>query len=515
MNTVMHSTRQSTASHRSRNGRLFRRSALALAVALSIAGVAAVAKTGPALPDTSPLAIERSAVQAPPSFAALVERVQPAVVNVAVTGGSVSVSGDDMPGLELPDDPRLRDFFERFFGQSPSLPEPHGAMPKVHGLGSGFIVTPDGYVVTSNHVIDHASEIEVVLNDGTRLPAELRGRDPKTDLALLKIDADGKLPYVTFGDSDGARPGDWVLAIGNPFGLGGTATTGIISARGRDIQSGPYDDYLQIDAPINRGSSGGPLFDLSGRVIGVNTAIFSPNGGNIGIGFAVPAAQAKSVIQQLMAEGHVERGWLGVQIQTLTDTLAESMKCPDTHGALVTSVTPESPAARAGLEVGDVIVSFNDREVTQMKDLPKLVADAAPGQKTSMAVWRQGKKRNLEVSVARSPEVTADAGEVATESVEGSRLGLALAPMSEALRQRFEVPGDVDGVLVIETESGSAAAREDIRPGDVIVQAGGKPVSKPADVVSVVRASNAADRGSVVLLVNRQGNQRFVTVQLG
>jgi serine protease Do len=514
MNASSQSPAQSGANRKRRKGRLFRRSALAVAVALSLAGVAALAKTGPALPDTSPLAIEQSAVQAPPSFAALVERVQPAVVNVAITGGSVSMSGDDMPGFELPDDPRLRDFFEHFFGQSPSLPEPHGAMPKVHGLGSGFIVTPDGYIVTSNHVVDHASKIEVVLNDGTRVPAELRGRDPKTDLALLKIAADHKLPYVSFGDSDAARPGDWVLAIGNPFGLGGTATTGIISARGRDIQSGPYDDYLQIDAPINRGSSGGPLFDLSGRVIGVNTAIFSPNGGNIGIGFAVPAAQTKSIIQQLMTEGHVERGWLGVQIQTLTDTLAESMKLPDTRGALVTSVTPDSPAARAGIEVGDVILTFNDREVTEMKDLPKLVADAAPGEKTSVTVWRQGRKRSLKVSVARSPEVTADAGELATEPVAGPRLGLALVPMTEALRQRYDIGEDIHGALVVETESGSAAAQEDIRPGDVIVQAGGKPVSTPADVINIVRESSASHRDSVLLLVNRQGSQRFVTVQL-
>ena len=515
MNASSQSTAQSGASRRRRKGRLFRRSALAVAVALSVAGVAAIAKPAATLPDSSPLAIERSAVQAPPSFASLVERVQPAVVNVAITGGAVSMAGDEVPKLALPDDPRLRDFFEHCFGQAPSLPESHGSEPRIHGLGSGFIVTPDGYVVTSNHVVDHASKIEVVLNDGTRLPAELRGRDPKTDLALLKVAADHKLPYVSFGDSDAARPGDWVLAIGNPFGLGGTATTGIISARGRDIQSGPYDDYLQIDAPINRGNSGGPLFDLRGEVIGVNTAIFSPNGGNIGIGFAVPADLAKPIIQQLMTEGHVERGWLGVQIQTLTDSLAKSMKLPNTHGALVSSVTPDSPAARAGIEVGDVILGFDDHQVTEMRDLPKLVADATPGEKSRVTVWRQGEKRNLKVSIARSPDVTANAGEGATEPAEGPRLGLALAPMSEALRQRYDIGEDVHGALVVETESGSAAAEEGIRPGDVIVQAGGKPVSTPADVVKVVRESHAGHHDNVLLLVNRNGNQRFVTVQLG
>ena len=339
--------------------------------------------------------------------------------------------------------------------------------------------------------------------------------DPKTDLALLKIDADGQLPYVIFGDSDGAKPGEWVVAIGNPFGLGGTATSGIISARGRDIQSGPYDDYLQIDAPINRGNSGGPLFDLSGRVIGVNTAIFSPNGGNVGIGFAVPGAQAKSVIQQLMSKGHVERGWLGVQIQQLTSDLAKSMKLPNTQGALVAGVSPESPAARAGIKVGDVILAFGDHAVAEIKDLPKLVAGTTPGQKTQVTVWREGAQQSFDVSVARSTPVTADAAELTNEVVEGARLGLALAPITEASRQRFELPGDVDGALVVEIESGGAAAREGIRPGDVIVQAGGRAVSSPADVARVVRESNAAAEDRLLLLVNRQGDQHFVTVQIG
>jgi serine protease Do len=477
----------------------------------------AVARITPTLPDASPLMMEQSAIQAPPSFAALVERVQAAVVNVAVTGKSVSTSAAELPGLELPNDPHFKDFFDRFFQQSPSLPGRHGSQSRVEGVGSGFIVTADGYLVTSNHVVEDATEIQVVLNNGERLPAQVRGRDPKTDLALLKIDTDRELPYVIFGDSDGARAGDWVVAIGNPFGLGGTATTGIISARGRDIQSGPYDDYLQIDAPINRGNSGGPLFDTSGKVIGVNTAIFSPNGGNVGIGFAVPAAQAKSVIQQLMSRGHVERGWLGVQIQKLTEPLAESMKLPRTQGALVTSVTPDSPAARAGLEVGDVILSFNDHEVANMKDLPKLVADTAPGQNARLTVWRKGERQNLEVSVAGSPEVTASATETetATTAASGVRLGVTLAPMTDELRKRFHVPVDVQGALVVEVESGSLAAREGIRPGDVIVQAGGKPVSTPTDVVSVVRESNTTDQDRVLLLLNRQGDQRFVSVQLG
>ena len=343
--------------------RLLRRSAVAVAIACAVAGVTALATTKPTLPDTSPLVIEQAAVQAPASFATLVERVKPAVVNITVTGKSVSTSTTGIPDLELPDSPYFGDFFERFFRQLPAQPESHESMPSVKGVGSGFIVTADGFVVTSNHVIEDASRIEVVLDDGVRLPAKVHGRDPKTDLALLKIKPQRELPYVAFDESDAARPGDWVVAIGNPFGLGGTATTGIISARGRDIQSGPYDDYLQIDVPINRGNSGGPLFDTTGRVVGVNTAIYSPTGGNVGIGFAVPASQAKSIIGQLMANGHVERGWLGVQIQSLTDALAESMQLPHTRGALVSAVTPDSPAARAGIRAGDVILTFDKHEI--------------------------------------------------------------------------------------------------------------------------------------------------------
>lgn len=401
MKNLTNSIRKSTVSSGKHDRRRLQRSTIAVAVALTLAGAAAVAKLPPTLPDSSPLVIDRAAVQAPTSFGPLVERVQSAVVNIAVSGKSGASSMANMPQLEMPNDPYFKDFFERFFRHSPALPKRPGAAPGAQAVGSGFIVTADRYIVTSNHVIENGSEIHVVLNDGKRLPAQVRGRDAKTDLALLKIETKQKLPYVIFGDSDRARAGDWVVAIGNPFGLGGTATSGIISARGRDIQNGPYDDYLQIDAPINRGNSGGQLFDLTGRVIGVNTAIFSPNGGNVGIGFAVPATQAKSVIQQLMSNGYVERGWLGVQIQKLTDGLAERMHLPNTQGAMVTRVTPESPAARADLEVGDVILEFDNQQVAEMKDLPKLVANAKPGEAVGLVVWREGKRQNLEVSIER------------------------------------------------------------------------------------------------------------------
>jgi serine protease Do len=385
----------------------------------------------------------------------------------------------------------------------------------MQGVGSGFIVTADGYIVTSNHLVENAAEIQVILDDGKRLAAEVRGRDPKTDLALLKVDVGKDLPFVVFGDSDTAHVGDWVVAIGNPFGLGGTATTGIISARGRDINAGPYDDYLQIDAPINRGNSGGPLFDLSGRVLGVNTAIYSPNGANVGIGFAVPASQAKAVIAQLMQNGQVQRGWLGVQIQKLDQALAESLDLPDDKGALITDVSTGSPAAQAGLRVGDVILALNTHKIDAMRDLPRLVADISPGEKANLTVWRQGKQLELEVAIAAYPDKTLAAVELAPPVAEGGKLGLTLAPISDELRQRLAVVEGVEGALVIEVEAGSPAAQQGLRPGDVIVQADSKPVSVPQDVVNVVQATHASERNRILLLINRQGDQRFVTVQLG
>ena len=520
MKASTHSIRRFTTGDAGPRERWVRRTTLAVAIALAAAGMTAVASSGSSgLPDASPLVVDQAAVEAPASLAGLIERVKPAVVNVTVGGKGSVAAKSGTPDLELPDEPMFRDFFERFFRHSPSLPDVLPSEPDpprgVRGLGSGFLVSPDGYVVTSHHVVEGGSEIHVILNDGRRLQAQVKGMDPKTDLALVKIEADGDLPYVAFGDSDSARPGDWVVAIGNPFGLGGTATTGIISARGRDIRSGPYDDYLQIDASINRGNSGGPLFDLSGRVVGVNTAIYSPNGGNVGIGFAVPATQARSVIEQLMASGHVERGWLGVQIQALTEALADSLQLPDTRGALVSSVTPDSPAARAGIRVGDVILAFGEHEVTEMRSLPRLVADVAPGRQNGVTVWRQGKKLDLEVSVGTAPGVTEQLAGGAPQPAGSGKLGLALAPMSEELRQRFDVARDLDGALVVDVEDDSPAARQGLRPGDVIIQAGDRQVTTPEDVISAVNASNAEDRDTVLLLVNRQGDQHFVAVRIG
>src|SRR6202049_91621 len=294
---------------------------------------------------------------------------------------------------------------------SPAMPE--GQSRRI-ALGSGFIIDPSGYVVTNSHVVGDASKVEVTLQDDSKYPAKIIGRDPKTDIALLKIKADKPLPHVTFGDSSAAQVGDWVMAVGNPFGLGGTVTTGIISARGRDIHSGPFDDFLQIDAPINRGNSGGPTFNLDGQVIGINTAIYSPNGGSVGIGFAVPSNVAKTVVAQLEQHGKVSRGWLGVQIQEVTPAIAASLGLQGEHGALVAVVTPNSPGAKAGLKQGDVILSFNGSEVGRLRDLSRLVAETTPDSSAKLKVWRNGQTVELQTTVgelATTDQVASAAGE--------------------------------------------------------------------------------------------------------
>ena len=325
------------------------------------------------------------------SFAPLVKRVLPAVVNISVTETAKPDQMADQQPQDFRNSP-FDDMLRRFFDQQQGEDEDNDAQPHFRGtpqedgvkriaLGSGFIVDADGRIVTNNHVVGDASKVEVTLQDGTKYTAKIIGRDTRTDLALLKIDADKPLPYVAFGNSDAAQIGDWVVAVGNPFGLGGSVTTGIVSARGRDIHTGQFDDFLQIDAPINRGNSGGPTFDLSGQVIGINTAIYSPNGGSVGIGFAVPSNVAKKVVTAIEEHGKVERGWLGVQIQEVTPAIAASLGLKADHGALVAVVSPNGPAAAAGLKQGDVVLSFNGTELTKMRDLPHLVAAAAPGSK--------------------------------------------------------------------------------------------------------------------------------------
>jgi serine protease Do len=451
---------------------------------------------------------------APSSFADIVEAVQPAVVNIAVEGQLPrSVSGPEMaPGEGFGN---FEDFLERFFGPGFNLPDapqdPRSQRgPTFRGMGSGFIVDPEGYVVTNQHVVGNASEITVTLHDGTKLPAKLVGIDPKTDLAVVKVEAKESLPYARFGNSDGTRVGDWVVAIGNPFGLGGSATAGIVSARGRDIQSGPYDDFFQIDAPINQGNSGGPLFNLKGEVIGINTAIFSPNGGNVGIGFAIPANLADSVIDQLRTHGKVERGYLGVTIQPVDEDIAKSLGLESESGALVASVAKGGPAEHAGIEPGDVILKIDGDDIAQMKELTRKVAALAPGTDAKVEVLRNGQRRTLSVRVGESP---AEPENVRAESgAPANGLGLRLAELTPELRGRFGVPEDVSGALVVGVDAGSSAAEKGLQPGDVIVSVGQRPVASLADAKQEIEREKSGERGSVLLRVLRDGNATFVAV---
>ena len=447
----------------------------------------------------------------PASFADIIEAVQPAVVNISVTGPAAPQTRGHIPmqpGTPGPDN--FEDFLRRFFErQSYNVNSP---TPTFQGMGSGFIIDAEGYVVTNNHVVEHASEIAVTFNDGTRLEAELVGTDPKTDLAVLKVESDEPLPYARFGDSDATRVGDWVIAIGNPFGLVGSATTGIVSARGRDIRSGPFDDFLQIDAPINRGNSGGPLFDLNGQVIGINTAIFSPNGGNVGIGFAIPSELAESVIDQLRSSGHVERGWLGVTIQQVDEELASGLGFDGDSGALVASVLPASPADIAGVQPGDVIVAIDGEDINHLKELTRKVAAVKPDEKVELEVWRNGERKTLDVSVGRSPNKTKNVRAETTKSK--MRLGLALGELTPDARRRFRVDEDVRGALVTNVAPQSPAAAKGLRPGDVIVMVGQTQVPNLDDAMSAIEDAKSDGRESVLLRIvrGRGDTARFVIV---
>jgi serine protease Do len=451
-------------------------------------------------------AITQSAA-APGSFADVIEHVSPAVVNISVSKLEQPTAGYQVfPGGSGGDSP-LDQFFGRFFNGPGAMPQQRH---RSEGLGSGFLIDPSGYVVTNNHVAGDADKIVVTLQDGTKLDAKLVGADAKTDLALLKVESSHALPYLKFADSDRARVGDWVVAIGNPFGLGGTATAGIISARGRDIQSGPYDDYLQIDAPINAGNSGGPVFNTAGEVIGVNTAIFSPNGGNIGIGFAIPADQAKTIVAELKSNGSIERGWLGVQIQDLDTDLAKSLGLKDTKGALVADVLGDGPAKAAGVKTGDVIVRFGAAEVDSAKALSRAVGDSRPGERVSVRVWRDGRTQDLSIKlgeastdqVAAVPDRSNDAA---------SDLGLALEPLTDEYRARFGVADDTHGALVADVDPDGAAAEKGLRPGDIITQVNHKAIGTVSDAVTAIQEAKA--KGTTALLLVRRGDgQRFVSL---
>ena len=464
----------------------------------------------------SPLTAEARGT--PESFADLAEKLLPAVVNISTTQ-KVSGRAEDLPQFDFPPGSPFRDFFEQFQRKRRDAPQRRGT-----SLGSGFIIDKTGYIVTNNHVIEGADQITVVLHDERKFEAKLIGRDPKTDLALLKVKTTEELPAVSFGDSDKARVGDWVLAIGNPLGLGGTVTAGIVSARGRDIRSGPYDDYIQTDAPINRGNSGGPLFDINGEVIGINTAILSPSGGSIGIGFSIPSQLAVGVIEQLRKYGVTKRGWLGVQIQAVTDEIAESLGLKSSQGALVAGVVKESPAESAGFKTGDVIISFDGRKVTESRRLPRMVAETDVGKKVGVVIWRNGKRENLSVQLGELEKVDQAAlttPEEGTRKEKGGQqfkeLGLSLSPLTKDLVSRFELEEDVTGLVVVDVDEESNASEKGLQPGDIIVEINQEKVKTLDDVQKQVEKADKAGRRSVLLLVKfRQGEDplRFVPLRL-
>jgi serine protease Do len=454
----------------------------------------------------------------PETFADLAEKLLPSVVNISTTQ-KVSGRAEDIPQFDFPPGSPFRDFFEQFQRKRRESPQRRGT-----SLGSGFVIDKTGYIVTNNHVIEGADQITVVMHDERKFEAKLVGRDPKTDLALLKVKTNEDLPAVSFGDSDRARVGDWVLAIGNPLGLGGTVTAGIVSARGRDIRSGPYDDYIQTDAPINRGNSGGPLFDIKGNVIGINTAILSPSGGSIGIGFAIPSQLAVGVIEQLQKYGATKRGWLGVQIQAVTDEIAESLGLKKSSGALVAGVVKDSPAETAGFKTGDVIISFDGREVPESRRLPRMVAETDVGKNVQVVIWRNGKRSNLTVQLGELEKVDQAALTEPAESAptekggkEFKELGLSLAPLSKDLASRFEIEEDVNGLVVTAVDEDSNASEKGLQPGDIIVEINQEKVKSLEDVLKQVEKADKSGRRSVLLLVKfRQGEDplRFVPLRL-
>ena len=463
-----------------------------------------------------------------PNFANLSERLLPSVVNVSTTQIVKDQRGSmqDMP--QFPPGSPFEQFFKDFFDrQMPGGDDDNSggrSMPrKATALGSGFVIDPSGLIVTNNHVIADADEITVIFHDDTELKAEIVGRDAKLDLALLRVKSDKKLTAVNWGDSDAARVGEWVLAIGNPFGLGGTVTAGIISARARDINAGPYDDFIQTDASINRGNSGGPMFNTKGEVIGINTAIFSPSGGSIGIGFAIPSASAKPVIEQLQKFGRTKRGWIGVRIQAVNEEIAENLNLKGApRGALVADVSPKGPAA-GKLESGDIILKFDGKEVSDVRKLPRIVADTAIGQESDVVILRKGRETTLRIKVGQLEEAedknlipTSDDGKKKPEkpTAKTKVMGMTLSPLNQALRSRFEIPAEVkSGAVVTGIDASSAAADMGVRAGDVIVQIAQEDIKSPEDAIEKIDRAKKDKRKSVLMLLNRAGDVRFVALK--
>jgi serine protease Do len=463
----------------------------------------------------------------------LAARLLPAVVNVSSTQTITAKNGGPGVGPEMPLFPPgspFEQFFKDFLnrnrpgqggngngGGDDNQPAP---ARRAQSLGSGFIIDPAGYVVTNNHVIEGADEVSVTLQDGTVLKATIVGKDETGDLALLKVKSDKPLPTVEFGDSSASRVGDWVLAIGNPFGLGGTVTAGIVSARGRDIHQGQYDDFIQTDAAINRGNSGGPLFNMDGQVIGINTAIFSPSGGSIGIGFSIPSNMAKLTIAQLKQYGHARRGWLGVKIQQVTPDIAESLGLKDAAGAMVAGLTDGGPAEKAKIHNGDIILKFDGQDVKEMHNLPRIVADTDVGKEVPVVLWRDGKEVTVQTTLAERPPDAQLASADATKPVDVTKptdisgLGLKVAPVSQELKDKFQLQDGQKGVVITDVSPNTPAADRGLKPGDVIMEVQQGEVASPVDVQKQVDAARKADRKFVLMLIQREGGVQYVPLSL-
>ena len=503
----------------------------------AIAGIAAALLATGTPGQISGAFAEAVRVEAPqaPSFADVVQAVSPAVVSVRVQAEVKPVANDggfsfDFNGRgfeDLPDDHPMKRFFDQFnrgFGDKRGPDDDRRAERDRRGpdgnrrpgrvrpvsQGSGFFISEDGLLVTNNHVVEDGSAFTVIMDDGTELDAKLVGRDSRTDLAVLKVEESRKFTYVDFADDSKIRVGDWVVAVGNPFGLGGTVTAGIVSARGRDIGAGPYDDFIQVDAAVNRGNSGGPTFNLNGEVIGINTAIFSPSGGNVGIAFAIPASTARAVINDLIKSGSVERGWLGVQIQPVTADIAESLGLAEAEGALVTAPQDDAPAAKAGIQAGDVVTAVDGDMVKDPRDLAKKIAAMDPGKTVDITVWRNGKSETVKVELGTLPTEMA--------SVSPDQENVPTAPQAEATLDSFGltvVPSDTgSGLVITSVEPDSAADDRGLRAGDVIVAVNNKEVSNAADVVSIIDAAAKDGRKAALFQVENENRSRFVALPI-
>lgn len=494
--------------------KFLRRTLIAGAAVAGLCGVFAVAPALMSLPANAQEITPRQIAPpsgAPSSFADLIEHVRPAVVSIVVRQRPDAATGQAPEGLPPG--------FEEFFRGRPGRPGPAPT-----ALGSGFFVDQSGIIVTNHHVIEGAEEITIHTSDGRELPADIVGSDEPTDLAVLRVRGGGRFPFVSFDDASHVRVGDWVVAVGNPFGLDGTVTAGIVSAIGRrDAGSSAYVDYMQIDAPINRGNSGGPTFDLSGRVIGVNSAIFSPTGGSVGIGFAIPSTVASTIVQQLLHGGRVTRGWIGVSIQGLDEDIARSLGLDEARGALVGSVVPDGPAARAGIQQGDVILSFNGQRIEDSRDLTQRVGATRVGETSHVEVLRGGTRRTLNLRLAERPSEQTLASATPTPNatpepqerggVAQSALGLSARPMTQEDRTRFELGANENGLVITDVDPGSDVAEKGLRPGDLILQAGGRAVRTMQELNNAVEAAQRAGR-PLLLQIDGRAGRRFVAADL-